>query len=104
MTGPWPLGINPDMDDHAINCGLAHWSATSATHNEWWIRRDGLPHRCRWDMNGGYPAELRALDARHPPKPWVFGVIPQGSSTAAPGAPAALQPAEPAPQPPAAPA
>ena len=61
------------MDAHAARQGLAHWSATSPQNNEWWIRRDGLPHRCKWDKHGGYPAELKALDIEHPPREWVFG-------------------------------
>lgn len=70
---PWPLGVCAEMDAHAERQGLAHWSATSPTSNEWWLRRDGLPHRCRWDKPGGYPAELRELDLEEPPRPWVFG-------------------------------
>lgn len=74
----WPLGICRDMDTHATRHGLAHWSATSADSNEWWVRRDGLPHRCKWDKPGGYPAELHALDIDEPPRPWVFGARPDG--------------------------
>lgn len=71
-VGRWPLGINPAMDEHAANCGLAHWSATSATKNVWWIRRDGRPHCAEFNRPGGYPDELRAIDANEPPEQWVF--------------------------------
>lgn len=69
----WPLGICRGMDEHAERAGLGHWSATKDVSNEWWIRRDGRPHVCKWDKPGGYPDELRAIDLAEPPGPWVFG-------------------------------
>ena len=38
----WPLGLNREMDEHAASNGLAHWSCTSVSNNECWIRVDGL--------------------------------------------------------------
>lgn len=68
----WPLGVNPSLDEHAAKHGLSHWSATSAGGNDCWLRRDGLVHRCKWDKDGGYPAELHALDIEFRPSSWVF--------------------------------
>jgi len=69
----WPLGINQEMDKYAERAGLAHWSATNKSGNDWWIRRDGRPHVCTWNLSGGYPAELRKVDLEDPPSDWVFG-------------------------------
>lgn len=72
----WPLGINPEMDDHAIGQGLAHWSCTSKRANDMWIRRDGYAHRVTFSKNGGYPAELRAIDAENEHERDAFGTKP----------------------------
>lgn len=66
----WPLGINPTMDSHAERMGLGHWSAASQGHNSTWVRRDGFRYNCRWNLPGGYPAELREVDASYPMGEW----------------------------------
>ena len=73
---PWPLGINPDMDRHAEQQGLSHWSCTTSTTNQHWIRRDGRVHVVTFMVNGGYPQELRHLDNTCPMSKCVFGVQP----------------------------
>lgn len=74
----WPLGINKEMDEHAARAGLAHWSCTHTNGNDWWIRRDGYPYACSWNLQGGYPAELRRIDGLEPMGDWVFGAKPKG--------------------------
>ena len=37
----WPLGNNPDMDDHARSCCLHHWSCVNPNDNDTWMRTDG---------------------------------------------------------------
>ena len=64
----WPLGINPEMDAHAVGHGLAHWSCVSIKSNEWWLREDGQQFQtfATKTTAGGYPEELRAFDTRNP--------------------------------------
>jgi hypothetical protein len=62
----WPLGINPEMDRHAANAGLPHWSCVSPKSNEAWVRRDGELHIAKFTMAEGYPAELKKFDVVFP--------------------------------------
>jgi len=63
----WPLGINPEMDKHAAQRELSHWSCVSPQSNEWWVRRDGQQHACfTRHYYTNYPDDLRAFDREFP--------------------------------------
>jgi hypothetical protein len=65
--GAWPLGINLEMDRHAANVGLAHWSCVSPNTNRRWVRKDGRRCEPRFSgPNGNYIDDLRAVDLQHP--------------------------------------
>lgn len=58
--------INPGMDKHASRQGLGHWKCTDANGNSTWRRCDGAIYHCKFNLNGGYPEELRDFDRKHP--------------------------------------
>jgi hypothetical protein len=60
----WPLGINPEMDEHAIKQGLAHWSCVSPNSNDFWVRRDGFQHYYD-DRRKTCAMKLEELDAQY---------------------------------------
>ena len=62
----WPIGINPEMDNHAAKNGMSHWSCVSPKENIWWVRRDGLTCAATFKENGGYIADLKAMDKKVP--------------------------------------
>jgi hypothetical protein len=65
----WPLGINPEMDKHAAESGLDHWSCVSRSNNMWWMRKDGMEHQAFFEgLNhpDGYVGELKEFDAKCP--------------------------------------
>lgn len=68
--GRWPLGNNPEMDQHAAEQGLAHWSCVNESDNLLWMRVDGLFLRpFELCPGAGYPDTLRKQDILGPVQP-----------------------------------
>ena len=66
----WPLGVNDEMDQHAVINGMGHWSCVSPNGNHWWGRQDGASTEYRGFDGGGKPVtyaeDLASFDEYHP--------------------------------------